>query len=108
MEPDNALEHKWMTIIPEVRYKIYPDVMLNLHSCHKPHRLHFEILTLFVQFLDDEDIRHIRETFQSMDYDNGGDIEMAELRKAYKHLNDQEEIEPISDEKIDEILLKVD
>ena len=44
-----------------------------------------------------------------MDVDNGGDIEIAELKKAYGYLNSQEEgFNPISDEKIDEILEKVD
>ena len=40
--------------------------------------------------------------------DNGGDIEIAELKKAYGYLNSQEGFNPISDEKIDEILEKVD
>lgn len=43
-----------------------------------------------------------------MDIDNGGDIEMAELKKAYEYLNAQEGFTPISEEKIDEILQKVD
>jgi len=97
-----------MSSIAKLRYTIHPHVMMNLHACHKPHRLHFEILTLFVQFLADDDIKCIRETFQSMDVDNGGDIEIAELRKAYQFLNSQPGNTEISDEKIDEILAKVD
>lgn len=43
-----------------------------------------------------------------MDIDNGGDIEIAELKKAYEYLNSQEGFTPITEEKIDEILEKVD
>ena len=43
-----------------------------------------------------------------MDVDNGGDIEISELKKAYEYLNSKEGFTPISDEKIDEILEKVD
>lgn len=43
-----------------------------------------------------------------MDADNGGDIEIAELREAYEYLNSKPDFQPISEEKIDEILQKVD
>ena len=45
------------------------------------------MLVLFTQFLDDEDIKPIRETFQSIDIDNGGTIEVDELIKAYYQFN---------------------
>ena len=38
-------------------------------------------------FLDDDDIKAIRETFQYMDQDNGGDISTEELKEAYGLLN---------------------
>ena len=43
-----------------------------------------------------------------MDVDNGGDIEMSELKKAYEYLNEQPGFSHISEEKINEILDKVD
>jgi Ca2+-binding EF-hand superfamily protein len=43
-----------------------------------------------------------------MDDDKSGDIEIIELKKAYQHLNDNPLIPYIDDEKIDEILEKVD
>jgi Ca2+-binding EF-hand superfamily protein len=41
------------------------------------------MLVIFTQFLDDEDIKAIRETFQAIDIDNGGTIEVDELLEAY-------------------------
>lgn len=43
------------------------------------------MLNLFTQFLDDEDINAIRETFQAMDEDNSGLIEIEELEKAFDY-----------------------
>lgn len=43
--------------------KIHPEVLLNLRECNNIHQLHYEMLVLFTQFLDDEDIKAIRETF---------------------------------------------
>jgi Ca2+-binding EF-hand superfamily protein len=62
-------------------------VLLNLRSCHQPHYLHYEMLFFFTQFLDSTDINSIRETFQHLDTDNSGSIEIEELKKAYEQLN---------------------
>lgn len=40
-------------------------------------------------FLDDEDVKAIRETFQYMDQDNTGDISTDELKEAYGNLNNK-------------------
>lgn len=129
---DQALAHPWLMKAQEIRPKLHPSVLLNLHGCNTPHRLHYELLTLFTMYLNDKDIKSIRETFMFMDKDNGGDISTEELRDAYKLLNEknwqdtelftisgssrstreirdkQKIYEPVSDEKIDEILIKVD
>lgn len=127
---DKALNHKWLEKVERIRPKLHPSVMLNLHGCNTPHRFHYELLTLFTKYLNDKDINSIRETFLFMDKDNGGDISTEELREAYKLLNDtknwtnnelfkdsgrnklvkekQKTYEPLPDEKINEILEKVD
>jgi len=88
--PDEAISHPWLADVSTNRlskYKIHPSVMLNLRACNRPSKLHFELLILFTQFLNTEDIQAIRETFLSMDTDDSGSIEIEELRKAYEHLN---------------------
>jgi len=62
--------------------------MMNLHACNRPHELHFELLTLFVQFLDKAQIKPIQESFMQIDQDNGGTIEIDELEKAYKAMRE--------------------
>jgi len=84
---EKALNHPWFSEIKDIRPKLHPSVMLNLHGCYTPHRLHYELLTLFTMYLDDKDIKSIRETFFFMDKDNGGDISIDELREAYELLN---------------------
>ena len=127
--PDQALDHIWLSSQHSAKnnYMLHPMVLSNLHACHQPHFMHFEMLSLFTQFLDDGDIQAIRETFQNMDEDNTGTIEIDELKQAYESLNkikeslqtrdprteaerifQNEEWEILSTEKIDEILNKVD
>ena len=81
------MEHPWLKALEtdtlKRMYKIHPLVMKNLSSCGQPCQLHFVMLSLFTQFLDDEDINAIRETFQAMDEDNSGQIEIEELEKAF-------------------------
>mmetsp|Transcript_39304 Transcript_39304/g.60029 ORF Transcript_39304/g.60029 Transcript_39304/m.60029 type:complete len:212 (+) Transcript_39304:705-1340(+) len=63
--PDGAIEHEWLSSSSSatIKYMIHPKVLSNLRACNQPHYLHYEMLTLFTQFLDDKDIRAIRETF---------------------------------------------
>lgn len=56
---------------------------MNLHSVNKPCDLLYELLVLFCQFLNDEDIKQIRETFLFMDEDNSGSIDVEELKEAF-------------------------
>lgn len=58
--------------------------MLSLHGCNKLCPLLYELLVLFCQFLNDKDIKAIRETFQYMDEDESGTIELKELEDAYR------------------------
>lgn len=61
---------------------------MNLHECGTPTRLHYEILSLFTMFLNDnEEIKAIRQTFMSLDLDNGGSISRDELKEAFLKLN---------------------
>ena len=55
--------------------------MFCLKKCDQPHRLHFEILAIYTQsFLNEEDIKDIKETFNWMDEDNSGTVEIDEIR----------------------------
>jgi len=66
MTPDDALAHPWLETVLSgniKKYHIHPSVMLNLHGCNEPSQLLYELLVLFTQFLNDDDIKAIRETF---------------------------------------------
>lgn len=91
-DPQQALNSPWMNNQNDAfRPKLDPEVMMNLHKCHAPTRLHFEIITLFTMFLnEDEYIKSIRKTFMYMDQDNGGDISRDELEKAFMQLKENE------------------
>jgi Ca2+-binding EF-hand superfamily protein len=58
-------------------------VLLNLTACTRPCKLLFEMLVLFCQFIDDKDIIAIKQTFNTMDDDLSGVIEVEELRNAF-------------------------
>jgi Ca2+-binding EF-hand superfamily protein len=45
------------------------------------------MLPLFTQFLDDSELRAIRETFLYIDEDDSGFIEIDELRDAFKNMD---------------------
>mmetsp|Transcript_17233 Transcript_17233/g.29021 ORF Transcript_17233/g.29021 Transcript_17233/m.29021 type:complete len:175 (+) Transcript_17233:547-1071(+) len=87
--PEQALAHEWLSDKHSayIKYQIHPVVLTNLRECYKPHYLHYEMLNIFTQFLDDSDVKAIRETFQSLDQDNSGSIEIDELRHAYEKIN---------------------
>ena len=64
--------------------------MLNLRRCNKPHQLHFEMLSVFIDAsLEDKDIKAIRDCFSWMDEDSTGTVEIEELRKAFVYLNER-------------------
>ena len=60
-----AMEHTWLSgpNSAKIKYPVHPHVMFNLSGGQTAHELHFELLMLFTQFLEDKDIRDIRETF---------------------------------------------
>jgi len=60
--------------------------MMNLKS-RKYTKLHKLILPLFSQFLDDSELREIRETFQYNDGDDSGIIDHQELKTAFNEIN---------------------
>lgn len=60
--------------------------MMNLGRSKNANELHYEILILFTQFLDNRDIMDIQETFLSMDEDNTGTIEVDELKEAFNKI----------------------
>ena len=47
------------------------------------------MLLVFVKLLDNRDIRKITETFQSLDYNAKGYLELEELNRGFQLLNDQ-------------------
>lgn len=57
--------------------------MLNLRECNQPCRLHYILLTLFTQFLKDDDIEAIRDTFMYIDADQSGSIDIDELKATF-------------------------
>lgn len=88
MEPKVALEHSWLSSEKSAKIKFapHPQVMMNLGRSGNAHELHYELLVLFTQFLNDKDLKDIRETFLSMDEDNTGTIEVEELRDAFESI----------------------
>ena len=83
--PDEALKHNWLAGEKSARQKfcVNPQVLMNLHSCRTGSKLLCELLSVFAQFLDGNDVQDIRETFQTLDSDNNGVIDTEELRVAY-------------------------
>ena len=65
MDPDTALDHEWLSSpdSAQITYPIHPQVLANLHGCHKVHELHFQLLNVFTQLMADNEIKEIRETF---------------------------------------------
>jgi len=66
---DEAMRHKWINQVIEnkdskfKKFKLHNEVMMNLHGCERPSKLLYELLILFCQFLNDDDIKAIKETF---------------------------------------------
>ena len=91
MKPEVSLEHSWLKgpNSAVIDYPVHPHVMMNIGRSTNANELHYEMLILFTQFLDDRDIMDIRETFLSMDHDNGGTIEIDELKLAFNKLKKQ-------------------
>jgi len=67
--------------------------MMNLGRSCSAHELHYELVIVFTQFLNDTDLQHIRETFLSMDEDHTGSIEIEELRDAFEQIKKRYEDE---------------
>ena len=85
---EQALDHQWLSgkDSATITYPIHHKVLMNLHGCHHAHELHFQLLIVFTQFLVDKEIREIRETFQSIDTDYSGDMDVEELMKDFEEL----------------------
>ena len=89
MNAEEALQHPWLAGSGLEhgakchKKKIHAHVMFSLHSCKGLCQLNYDMLVLFTQFLNDKDIKAIRETFQFMDDDDSGTIEADELEQAY-------------------------
>lgn len=90
MSASEALEHPWLVNVEDTGgYPLHPNVMYNLREVGHSHRLHFEMIQLLIPFIDDIDMKNIRETFLAIDTDNSGIIETDELKEAFQALNDQ-------------------
>lgn len=74
------------------------------------HKLQFEVLDLFTEFLQDDHIEKIRETFQAIDIDDSGSIEADELIQAFIDIVSKEELslKSISVEEVEELVYKID
>ena len=93
MTAEDSINHDWLSNKEgnRVNYKIHRSVMMSLRVCNKPQDLHYLMLVVFCQFLnDDDEMKAIKETFQSMDADMSGSVEVDELRKAFQILNLQQ------------------
>ena len=55
---DDALKHKWLAGEKSARqqFTVHPQVLMNLHSCRSGSKLLCELLSVFVQFLDGNDV----------------------------------------------------
>ena len=84
MTPTEALQHEWLAPLASdknrKRYKLHHGVMTNLKKYSQNTGLHKLVLPLYTQFLDDVDVKRIRETFQYIDEDDSGTIDHQELR----------------------------
>ena len=82
---EDSLNHVWLKGKENelINYIVDKDVLLGLKQAKKLHKLHFEMNELFTEFLEDSQIKNIRETFQAIDIDDSGTIELNELRSAY-------------------------
>jgi len=100
MQSAVSLEHPWLKgeKSATIKYPIHPHVMMNIGNSKQAHELHYEMLILFTQFLDDREIMDIRETFLSMDEDNTGTIEVDELKQAFNKIKKQYESEKATTE----------
>jgi len=51
--PEEAIEHNWLsgTESSRVKFRLHPEVLVQLRASQNAHNLHFECLKLFVQFL---------------------------------------------------------
>ena len=90
LSPDQALEHTWLksTEKEQHNYQIHPHIFENLMNQNKPHELHYQFLSILIQYLNDDDIDPIVETFKSIDMDNSGIISLDEITLAYQQLVD--------------------
>jgi len=57
--------------------------MHSLKCCNRQHTLHYEILQLFIQFIHDDEIDAIRDSFYWIDEGISGSVDIDELKKAY-------------------------
>lgn len=85
MTPEAALSHEWLSspASAQFNYPIHPKVLISLHGCHHVHDLHFQLINVFTQYLFDKELKEIRETFQSIDRDHSGSIDVSELIDAF-------------------------
>ena len=60
--------------------------MDSLKWCGRQHMLHYEILQLFIQFIHDDEIDAIRESFYWLDEGISGSVDINEFKRAYYHL----------------------
>jgi len=64
MDAPKALQHPWLSN-KNVKLKFKKDmgVLKELRKNDQPSQLHYELLLIMVDFLDNKDIHQIRETF---------------------------------------------
>ena len=56
---------------------------MNLHKCLRTNNLLYLLLVQFTQFLNEDEIQPIRETFMSIDMDTNGSVDQEEFHNAY-------------------------
>ena len=87
MTAQQAIDHEWLSNKDNrVQFKIHKSVMMNLRACNKPQELQYLMLLVFCQFLNDDEINAIKETFYFMDEDMSGSIELTEIKRAYEEM----------------------
>lgn len=93
MSPREALKHPWLN--KDYVAQLDCKVIQRLKQFQAPRHLKSEFMLLMSNFIKDEEINKIHETFEAIDVDYSGWISLDELRKALSGLDDSTQVEQI-------------
>ena len=96
-DADQALSHPWFkqAVTPRISSETRLEVMSNLKAFTKSRRFRKEALNVLVSYLNDSEIKQLREAFRSYDVTLTGDITIKDLQITLKKLGSPCSIEEI-------------